>query len=106
MRRCSRVAPTMELRMESSSATLRSRTAVLSLGSWLEPTLVGLTGLLLASAVAASCGGYFSDSWAWLAFISLCVATLRLILVPTLPLRGLDWAFVAGLGAFAAWVAF
>ena len=91
--------------MEPSTATLRSRTSTLSLGSWLEPALVGLAGLLLASVVAASDGGYFSDSWAWLAFVSLCVATLRLILVPALPLRRLDWAFVGGLAAFAAWVA-
>ncbi len=76
-----------------------------SLGAVAEPLLVGLAGLLLASVVAAADGGYFSDSWAWLAFVSLVVATLRLILVPALPLRRLDWAFVAGLGAFAAWVA-
>jgi len=76
-----------------------------SLGAFPEPLSVGLAGLLLVSVVAASDGGYYSDSWAWLAFVSLCVATLRLILVPTLPLRRLDWALVAGLGAFAAWVA-
>ncbi len=76
-----------------------------SLGAVAEPLLVGLAGLLLASVVAAADGGYFSDSWAWLALVSLCVATLRLILVPTIPLRRLDWAFAGGLGAFAGWVA-
>jgi tetratricopeptide (TPR) repeat protein len=91
--------------MESSTATLRHRASMRSLVATLEPALVGLAGLLLASVVAASNGGYFSDSWAWLAFVSLFVATLRVILVPALPLRRLDWAFVAGLGAFAAWVA-
>ena len=91
--------------MESSTTTLRPHASTLSLGSRLEPALVGLAGLLLASVVAASDGGYFSDSWAWLAFVSLCVATLRLILVPTIPLRRLDWAFAGGMAAFAAWVA-
>ena len=91
--------------MEQPSATLTSRASELSYGAWVESTLVGLTGLLLSSVVAASNGGYFSDSWAWVGLVALCVATLRLILVPALPLRRLDWAFVAGLGAFAAWVA-
>ena len=91
--------------MEQPSATLTSRATDLSYGAWVERTLVGLAGLLLSSVVAASNGGYFSDSWAWVGFVALCVATLRLILVPSLPLRRLDWAFVGCLGAFAAWVA-
>ncbi len=77
----------------------------LSLAASAEPALVGLAGFLLASVLAASDGGYFSDSWAWLAFVSLTLATLRLILAPALRLRRLDWAFAGGLGAFAAWVA-
>jgi O-antigen ligase len=91
--------------MESSTATLRPSASTLSLGSRLEPALVGIAGFLLASVVAASDGGYFSDSWAWLAFVSLVLATLRLILAPALPLRRLDWAFVAAMAGFAAWVA-
>ena len=79
----------------------------LRLGSWLEPALVGLAGLLLASVVAASDGGYFSDSWAWLAFVSLCVATLRADPRPgAAASRRLDWAFVARPRAPSpAWVA-
>jgi hypothetical protein len=78
--------------MEPSTVTLRSGASALLLGSWLEPGLVVLTGFLLTSVVAASDGGYFSDSWAWVALVSLVVATLRLILVPALPFQRLDWA--------------
>ena len=70
-----------------------------------ERALVGLTGLLLSSVVAAADGGYFSDTWSWVALVSLFLVTLRLILTPVLPLRRLDWAFSLGMGAFAAWVA-
>jgi hypothetical protein len=50
--------------MGSFAATLRRSAATLSLGSRLAPALVGLAGLLLASVVAASDGGFFTDSWA------------------------------------------
>jgi O-antigen ligase len=75
-----------------------------SLAASAEALLVGVAGLLLASVVAAADGGYFADSWAWLAFLALFVSALRLILVPALPLRRLDWALLAGLAGFTGWV--
>lgn len=74
-------------------------------GAVAEPVLVGLGGLLLVSAVAASDGGYFAGSWSVVALATFFLATLRLLLSPYAVLERLDLALLVLLAAFAGWIA-
>jgi O-antigen ligase len=62
-------------------------------------------GFTLSAAVAAADGGYFPETWSWVSLASLLASAVRLLVVPAHPLRRLDWALLAGLYGFTAWVA-
>lgn len=76
----------------------------LASGRW-QALAVGAAGVAAGALPAAAGGGFFSDVWAAVALVAFATATLRVILARALPLERLDVALLAGLAAFAAWVA-
>ena len=67
-------------------------------------TLAFCLGALVVVAVAASDGGYFPESWAWLSALTLFPAALVLMATDRLRLSRLETAFLALLLAFGGWV--
>jgi O-antigen ligase len=64
-----------------------------------------LFGFVAVGALAAGNGGYFPTAWGWstLAFIS--VASVALVVATTVSFGWLELLFLAGLTAFAGWIA-
>ena len=62
-------------------------------------------GFVLAAAPAAADGGFFPESWSWVALATLFPATLLLIVRPRTSLRALDCMLLGGLTLFGIWVA-
>lgn len=60
---------------------------------------------MLAGGVAAADGGFFPESWSWVAVGTLFVATLLLIVRPRTSLRALDLVFLGGLVLYGGWIA-
>ncbi len=64
-----------------------------------------LLGVALGGGVAAVDGGFFPESWSWIAVASLFAATVLLLARPLSSMRLLDHVLLGGLALFGAWVA-
>jgi hypothetical protein len=62
-------------------------------------------GFILAAGVAADDGGIFSDTWAWVALLTMAMATVLLVVRPRVELRTLDWLYVGALLLLTGWAA-
>jgi O-antigen ligase len=82
----------------------RSMRTALSI-EWTRPLAFGIAGVAVATA-AASDGGYFPESWAWVAVLTLFPASLVLLGRSRIVVGALEIAFVVLLLTFAGWVAF
>jgi hypothetical protein len=69
----------------------------------MRPLVFGLCAIGVAT-VAASDGGYFPESWAWLAVLTLFPAALALIASDRVRVGRLEAAFLGLLVTFSAWV--
>lgn len=89
--------------MEATSTTAaatRTRSAALDL-----PAIAAFgLGAVLVGWVAADDGGWWPETWAWTALVTLG-ASVVIVLVRDRPLGRLDLAFLGGLLAFGAWTA-
>src|SRR5437588_3777772 len=56
--------------------------------------------------LAAAQGGFFPTSWGWATVPLFSVSIVVLIALPRVGLAKREWAFVAALAAFTAWIAF
>ena len=70
---------------------------------WMHLLVFGLCAIGVAT-VAASDGGYFPESWAWLAVLTLFPAALSLIASDRIRVSRLEATFLGLLLAFSAWV--
>jgi hypothetical protein len=92
-------------------ALLRYDTAMQRARPVLRPRAVGsaelgtaLYGLTVIAAVASSRGGYFPESWAWLASLTLWPALVILIASDRIHLGRLELAFLGLLLVYGGWV--
>jgi hypothetical protein len=89
--------------MEATSTTaVATRTRWAALDPWAVAAF-GL-GVALVASVAADDGGWWPESWAWTALVTLG-ASVVVLLLRERPLGGFDLAFLSGLLAFGAWIA-
>ena len=65
---------------------------------------VGL-GAALGGGLAAAEGGFFPESWAWTAVLTLVPATILLLVRRSWPLELMDMLYVGGVLLFGAWIA-
>ena len=89
--------------MEATSTTATARTRLAALD--LPAVAAFAVGAVLVGWVAADDGGWWPETWAWTAFVTLA-ASVFVALLRDRPLGRLDLAFLGGLGAFGAWTAF
>lgn len=64
-----------------------------------------LLGFLAVGGLAANNGGYFPTVWGWGALALFSVAAVALVVNSTVSLGRLELLFLAGLVAFASWIA-
>ncbi len=64
----------------------------------------GFLGLVLPAAVAVADGGYFQESWAWVALVTLFLATLLLLVRGVPRLATLELTLLGGIAGYGAWV--
>ncbi len=98
-----RVTLVPQTAMEATSTTAvatRTRWAALDLSAI---AAFGL-GAVLVGWVAADDGGWWPETWAWTALVTLG-ASVVILLVRDRPLGWLELAFLSGLLAFGAWTA-
>ncbi|MDP9284407.1 MAG: hypothetical protein M3P41_05585, partial [Actinomycetota bacterium] len=64
-----------------------------------------LLGFVAVGGLAANNGGYFPTAWGWSALAFFSVASVALVVASTVSLGLLELLFLAGLIAFAGWIA-
>jgi hypothetical protein len=67
--------------------------------------VAAILGFVAVGGLAANKGGYFPTAWGWAALALFSVAAVALVVTPTVSLGRLERLFLAGLVAFAGWIA-